>query len=122
MLINVILLRLSWLSSIFNSFRKLEEVHNNFMDEKDRIITEIYNESKERARWLQPELYVFLLKHTGLVTCLSALWCLKMALSLKVCSVLFLRVNGFKKQTEILRQKHTEFLEKYKIRNNKEDK
>lgn len=30
--------------------RKLEEVHNNFMDEKDRVITEIYNESKERAR------------------------------------------------------------------------
>lgn len=62
-------------------FRKLEEVHNNFMDEKDRVITEIYNESKERAR-----------------------------------------VNGFKKQTEILRQKHAEFLEKYKIRNNGEDK
>ncbi|CAJ1058744.1 dnaJ homolog subfamily C member 4 [Xyrichtys novacula] len=62
-------------------FRKLEEVHNNFMDEKDRIITEIYNESKERAR-----------------------------------------VNGFKKQTEILRQKHAEFLEKYKIRNGGEEK
>uniref|UniRef100_A0A3Q4AH47 J domain-containing protein n=1 Tax=Mola mola TaxID=94237 RepID=A0A3Q4AH47_MOLML len=62
-------------------FRKLEEVHNNFMDEKDRVITEIYNESKERAR-----------------------------------------ANGFKKQTEILRQKHTEFLEKYKIRHSGEDK
>ncbi|KAM4621747.1 dnaJ homolog subfamily C member 4 isoform 1-T2 [Polymixia lowei] len=62
-------------------FRKLEEFHNNFMDEKDRVITEIYNESKERAR-----------------------------------------VNGFKKQTEILRQKHAEFLEKYKIRNGGEDK
>lgn len=62
-------------------FRKLEEVHNNFMDEKDRIITEIYNESKERAR-----------------------------------------ANGFKKQTEILRQKHAEFLEKYKIRNDGADK
>lgn len=122
MLINVILLGLSWLLNIFDSFRKLEEVHNNFMDEKDRIITEIYNESKERARWLQPELYVFLLTHTGLVTCLSALWCLKMPLRLKVCSVLCLRVNGFKKQTEILRQKHTEFLEKYKIRNNSQDK
>ncbi|XP_019718933.1 dnaJ homolog subfamily C member 4 [Hippocampus comes] len=60
----------------FVFFRKLEEVHNNFMDEKDRVITEIYNESKERAR-----------------------------------------VNGFKKQTEILRQKHAEFLEKYKTRN-----
>lgn len=62
-------------------FRKLEEVHNNFMDEKDRVITEIYNESKERAR-----------------------------------------VNGFKKQTEILRQKHAEFLEKYKIQNDGENK
>ncbi|XP_029918599.1 dnaJ homolog subfamily C member 4 [Myripristis murdjan] len=62
-------------------FRKLEEVHNNFMDEKDRVITEIYNQSKERAR-----------------------------------------VNGFKKQTEILRQKHAEFLEKYKIRQGGEDK
>ncbi|XP_029972690.1 dnaJ homolog subfamily C member 4 [Salarias fasciatus] len=62
-------------------FRKLEEVHNNFMDEKDRVITEIYNEAKERAR-----------------------------------------VNGFKKQTEILRQKHAEFQEKYKIRSGGEDK
>ncbi|XP_071783301.1 dnaJ homolog subfamily C member 4 isoform X2 [Centroberyx gerrardi] len=62
-------------------FRKLEDVHSNFMDEKDRVITEIYNESKERAR-----------------------------------------ANGFKKQTEILRQKHAEFLEKYKIRSGGEDK
>uniref|UniRef100_A0A3Q0TBA3 DnaJ (Hsp40) homolog, subfamily C, member 4 n=1 Tax=Amphilophus citrinellus TaxID=61819 RepID=A0A3Q0TBA3_AMPCI len=54
-------------------FKKLEEVHSNFMDEKDRVITEIYNEAKERAR-----------------------------------------INGFKKQMEILRQKHTEFKEKYK--------
>ncbi len=29
------------------SCRKLEEVHNNFMDEKDRAISEIYNTSKE---------------------------------------------------------------------------
>ncbi|XP_022052408.1 dnaJ homolog subfamily C member 4 [Acanthochromis polyacanthus] len=62
-------------------FKKLEEVHTNFMDEKDRVITEIYNEAKERAR-----------------------------------------VNGFKKQTEILRQKHADFLEKYKLRNDGEDK
>ncbi|XP_019901374.1 dnaJ homolog subfamily C member 4 isoform X2 [Esox lucius] len=63
-------------------FRKLESVHNNFMDKKDRIITQIYNESKERAR-----------------------------------------TNGFKKQTEILRQKHAEFLEKYKVpRNSGADK
>ncbi|XP_064407856.1 dnaJ homolog subfamily C member 4 [Latimeria chalumnae] len=57
------------------AFRKLEEVHNNFMDEKDRIITGIYNESKERAR-----------------------------------------VNGFKKQQELLRQKHAEFVEKYRLK------
>nr|XP_061792605.1 dnaJ homolog subfamily C member 4-like [Nerophis lumbriciformis] len=63
------------LGAHFVFFRKLEEVHNNYMDEKDRIITEIYNEAKERAR-----------------------------------------VNGFKKQTEILRQKQAEFLEKYKMR------
>uniref|UniRef100_A0A8C2XPL2 DnaJ (Hsp40) homolog, subfamily C, member 4 n=1 Tax=Cyclopterus lumpus TaxID=8103 RepID=A0A8C2XPL2_CYCLU len=62
-------------------FRKLEEVHNTFMDEKDRAIAEIYKESKERAR-----------------------------------------ANGFKKQTEILRQKHAEFLEKYNIRNDGDDK
>ncbi|XP_056296097.1 dnaJ homolog subfamily C member 4 isoform X2 [Pseudoliparis swirei] len=62
-------------------FRKLEEVHNTFMDEKDRAIAEIYKESKERAR-----------------------------------------ANGFKKQTEILRQKHAEFLEKYNIPNNGDDK
>ncbi|TNN45458.1 DnaJ subfamily C member 4 [Liparis tanakae] len=62
-------------------FRKLEELHNTFMDEKDRAIGEIYKESKERAR-----------------------------------------ANGFKKQTEILRQKHAEFLEKYNIPNNGDDK
>uniref|UniRef100_A0A8C5AS09 DnaJ (Hsp40) homolog, subfamily C, member 4 n=1 Tax=Gadus morhua TaxID=8049 RepID=A0A8C5AS09_GADMO len=60
----------------FPLFRKLEEMHSNFMDEKDRNITEIYNQSKERAR-----------------------------------------VNGFKKQTEILRQKHAEFVEKYNLPN-----
>nr|XP_057916118.1 dnaJ homolog subfamily C member 4 isoform X2 [Doryrhamphus excisus] len=63
----------------FVFFRKLEEVHTSYMDEKDRVIAEIYNESKERAR-----------------------------------------VNGFKKQTEILRQKHAEFLEKYKIPSTRE--
>ncbi|KAL0973881.1 hypothetical protein UPYG_G00212360 [Umbra pygmaea] len=66
----------------FVFFRQLESLHNNFMDEKDRVITQIYNESKERAR-----------------------------------------INGFKKQTEILRQKHAEFLEKYKVTHNSgEDK
>ncbi|XP_062892190.1 dnaJ homolog subfamily C member 4 isoform X2 [Mobula hypostoma] len=56
-------------------FRKLEEVHSNFMDQKDRVIREIYNESKERAR-----------------------------------------MNGFKKQQEILRQKHADFMEKYRAK------
>ncbi|XP_077387836.1 dnaJ homolog subfamily C member 4 [Festucalex cinctus] len=60
----------------FLVFRKLEKMHNNYMDEKDRVITELYNKSKEMAR-----------------------------------------VNGFKKQTEILRQKHAEFLEKHKTHN-----
>nr|XP_046261285.1 dnaJ homolog subfamily C member 4 [Scatophagus argus] len=54
-------------------FRKLEDMHNNFMDKKDQVITEIYNKSKERAR-----------------------------------------ANGFKKQTEILREKHAESLNKYR--------
>ncbi|MCJ8734179.1 hypothetical protein PDJAM_G00232340 [Pangasius djambal] len=62
-------------------FRKLEEVHNDFMDKKDSVITKIYNESKERAR-----------------------------------------VNGLKKQQEILRQKHAEFLERYKLRQNGREK
>lgn len=30
--------------------RKLEQVHRSFMDEKDRIITAIYNETRARAR------------------------------------------------------------------------
>lgn len=34
----------------FLLFRKLEEIHNNYMDEKDQLITAIYNKSKERAR------------------------------------------------------------------------
>ncbi|XP_069750041.1 dnaJ homolog subfamily C member 4 isoform X3 [Narcine bancroftii] len=59
----------------YAGFRKLEEAHNNFMDHKDRVITEIYNESKERAR-----------------------------------------TNGFKKQQEILRQKHADFMEKYRMK------
>ncbi|XP_077103519.1 dnaJ homolog subfamily C member 4 [Siphateles boraxobius] len=76
-----VLAMLMSISAHYFGFRKLEEVHNNFMDEKDRVISEIYNESKERAR-----------------------------------------VNGFKKQQEILRQKHAEFLERYKIRSNGEEK
>lgn len=30
--------------------RKLEQVHRSFMDEKDRIITAIYNDTRARAR------------------------------------------------------------------------
>ena len=36
--------------SLLSPLRTLEEMHSNFMDEKDRSITEIYNQSKERAR------------------------------------------------------------------------
>uniref|UniRef100_A0A4X2K8I7 DnaJ heat shock protein family (Hsp40) member C4 n=1 Tax=Vombatus ursinus TaxID=29139 RepID=A0A4X2K8I7_VOMUR len=32
------------------AFRKLEQVHRSFMDEKDRVIMAIYNESRSRAR------------------------------------------------------------------------
>ncbi|XP_069848355.1 dnaJ homolog subfamily C member 4-like isoform X2 [Dipodomys merriami] len=32
------------------AFKKLEQVHRNFMDEKDRIITAIYNDTRARAR------------------------------------------------------------------------
>ncbi|XP_013861134.1 dnaJ homolog subfamily C member 4 [Austrofundulus limnaeus] len=31
-------------------FKKLNDIHTNFMDEKDRAIMKIYNEAKERAR------------------------------------------------------------------------
>lgn len=34
----------------FLVFRKFEEIHRNYMDEKDRVITAMYNEAKERAR------------------------------------------------------------------------
>ncbi|XP_068182372.1 dnaJ homolog subfamily C member 4 [Antennarius striatus] len=62
-------------------FRKLQEIHTNFMDEKDRRITQIYNEARERAR-----------------------------------------VNGFKKQMEILRQNQAEYLKKYNTSNDRDDK
>lgn len=39
-----------------------------------------------------------------------------------VSSLLSPRANGFKKQTEILRQKHQEFLDKYKRRSDGEEK
>lgn len=67
-----VLIMLSGVFIHYVGFRKLEEVHKSFMDHKDRVITDMYNESKERAR-----------------------------------------LNGFKKQQEILRQKHANFMEKY---------
>ncbi|XP_069036697.1 dnaJ homolog subfamily C member 4 [Lepisosteus oculatus] len=70
-----VLVMMGSLTTHYFGFRKLEELHNSFMDEKDRVITEIYNESKGRAR-----------------------------------------ANGFQKQTEILRQRHAEFAEKYRLR------
>lgn len=81
------------------------------MDKKDKAIAEIYNESKERARWVQ--LWINM--------CFSSvrwhIWFVVLNLF-----GLFSRANGFKKQTEILRQKRAEFLEKYKLRSDGEDK
>ncbi|XP_060110529.1 dnaJ homolog subfamily C member 4 [Heteronotia binoei] len=45
-----LLLMLGSLLVHYVAFRRLEEAHNHFMDEKDRTITQIYNDSKERAR------------------------------------------------------------------------
>ncbi|XP_030424311.1 dnaJ homolog subfamily C member 4 isoform X2 [Gopherus evgoodei] len=70
-----LLLMLASMAAHYVAYRKLEEVHNSFMDKKDKLITSIYNESKERAR-----------------------------------------ANGFQKQQELLRQKHAEFTERYRIR------
>uniref|UniRef100_A0A8C8R9H0 DnaJ heat shock protein family (Hsp40) member C4 n=1 Tax=Pelusios castaneus TaxID=367368 RepID=A0A8C8R9H0_9SAUR len=70
-----LLLTVSSLGIHYLIFRVVEDMHNNFMDEKDKIITDIYNKSKEQAR-----------------------------------------VNGLKKQQEILRQNHSEFIERYRIR------
>lgn len=54
------------------------------MDEKDRIITEIYNESKERARWLQPFSSSYL--HSVERKFSFILWCLILKLNLFFCS------------------------------------
>ncbi|XP_038266738.1 dnaJ homolog subfamily C member 4 isoform X4 [Dermochelys coriacea] len=70
-----LLLMLASVAAHYVAYRKLEEVHTSFMDKKDKLITSIYNESKERAR-----------------------------------------ANGFQKQQELLRQKHAEFTERYRIR------
>ncbi|KAJ6654177.1 hypothetical protein lerEdw1_007274 [Lerista edwardsae] len=69
-----LLIMLGSLAVHYVGFRKLEEVHNSFMDEKDRTITQIYNENKERARSI-----------------------------------------GLEKQQELLRQKHVEFTQRYRI-------
>ncbi|TRY90100.1 hypothetical protein DNTS_031597 [Danionella cerebrum] len=50
-------------------YRKLEVIHNNFMDEKDRTITKLYNEAKERARinGLQKQHEIFRQRHNALM-------------------------------------------------------
>ncbi|XP_048215351.1 LOW QUALITY PROTEIN: dnaJ homolog subfamily C member 4 [Perognathus longimembris pacificus] len=45
-----LLLMLAGMGLHYIAFRKLEQVHRNFMDEKDRIITAIYNDTRARAR------------------------------------------------------------------------
>ncbi|XP_062950247.1 dnaJ homolog subfamily C member 4 isoform X4 [Cynocephalus volans] len=45
-----ILLMLAGMGLHYAAFRKLEQVHRSFMDEKDRIITAIYNDTRARAR------------------------------------------------------------------------
>ncbi|XP_075795174.1 dnaJ homolog subfamily C member 4 isoform X2 [Pelodiscus sinensis] len=45
-----LLLMLGSMAVHYVAFRKLEEIHKRFMDNKDELITSIYNESKERAR------------------------------------------------------------------------
>ncbi|XP_036618325.1 dnaJ homolog subfamily C member 4 isoform X1 [Trichosurus vulpecula] len=45
-----LLLMLGGMVMHYIAFRKLEQVHRSFMDEKDRVIMAIYNESRARAR------------------------------------------------------------------------
>ncbi|XP_078004326.1 dnaJ homolog subfamily C member 4 isoform X2 [Phascolarctos cinereus] len=45
-----LLLMLGGMVIHYIAFRKLEQVHRSFMDEKDRVIMAIYNESRARAR------------------------------------------------------------------------
>nr|XP_010597385.2 dnaJ homolog subfamily C member 4 [Loxodonta africana] len=44
------LLMLAGMGLHYVAFRKLEQMHRSFMDEKDRIITAIYNDTRARAR------------------------------------------------------------------------
>nr|XP_028688663.1 dnaJ homolog subfamily C member 4 isoform X2 [Macaca mulatta] len=45
-----LLLMLAGMGLHYIAFRKVKQMHLNFMDEKDRIITAMYNEARERAR------------------------------------------------------------------------
>ncbi|XP_021120346.1 dnaJ homolog subfamily C member 4 isoform X2 [Heterocephalus glaber] len=45
-----LLLMLAGMGLHYVAFRKLEQMHRSFMDEKDRIITAIYNDTRARAR------------------------------------------------------------------------
>ncbi|XP_039100629.1 dnaJ homolog subfamily C member 4 isoform X1 [Hyaena hyaena] len=45
-----LLIMLAGMGLHYVAFRKLEQVHRGFMDEKDRIITAIYNDTRARAR------------------------------------------------------------------------
>ncbi|KAM5184283.1 dnaJ homolog subfamily C member 4 isoform 1-T1 [Callospermophilus lateralis] len=45
-----LLLMLAGMGLHYAAFRKLEQIHRSFMDEKDRIITAIYNDTRARAR------------------------------------------------------------------------
>ncbi|XP_022363234.1 dnaJ homolog subfamily C member 4 isoform X1 [Enhydra lutris kenyoni] len=45
-----LLIMLAGMGLHFVAFRKLEQIHRSFMDEKDRVITAIYNDTRARAR------------------------------------------------------------------------
>ncbi|XP_025734025.1 dnaJ homolog subfamily C member 4 isoform X2 [Callorhinus ursinus] len=45
-----LLIMLAGMGLHYVAFRKLEQMHRTFMDEKDRIITAIYNDTRARAR------------------------------------------------------------------------
>nr|XP_019573439.1 PREDICTED: dnaJ homolog subfamily C member 4 isoform X2 [Rhinolophus sinicus] len=45
-----LLIMLAGMGLHYAAFRKLEQMHRSFMDEKDRIITAIYNDTRARAR------------------------------------------------------------------------
>ncbi|XP_036182722.1 dnaJ homolog subfamily C member 4 isoform X2 [Myotis myotis] len=45
-----LLVMLAGMGLHYVAFRKLEQMHRSFMDEKDRIITTIYNDTRARAR------------------------------------------------------------------------